>query len=67
MIRVVFFGSGFLGRSASGTGEVFTKLIQNLLAQHKELIEITLLIRNISGKKAVENHPEFSKCKILIQ
>ncbi len=66
MIRVVFFGSGFLGRSASGTGEVFTKLIQNLLAQHKELIEITLLIRNISEKKAVENHPEFSKCKILI-
>lgn len=63
-IRIAFLGSGFVGRSASGTALVAFKLIEGLLV--KPGIEITILVKNQAEQKWVREHSILKQCQTIL-
>jgi glycosyltransferase involved in cell wall biosynthesis len=54
-IRVGWFASGFVGRSASGTSYVARKAVTYLLAEHANSFEIVLFTKNKNESEAVKS------------
>lgn len=63
-IRIALLGSGFVGRSASGTALVALKLIEGLLA--KPEIEISILVKNETEQKWVKQHSILNRCETIL-
>lgn len=66
MIRIVFLGSGFISRQASGTAQVALKIIEHIVMKYKAEIEITILLNNQNEKKIVESDELLNNCKTIV-
>ena len=66
MIKVAWLASGFIGRTASGTGQTARKIVEYCVLNLKYEIEITLILKNENEANLVLADPVLSKCKIII-
>lgn len=64
-IRVGWFASGFVARSASGTSYVAKQTILFLLTHHRKNFEIVLFSKNQDETNFLKNSLEFSGAKII--
>jgi glycosyltransferase involved in cell wall biosynthesis len=65
-IRVAWFASAFIGRSASGTAQTARKIILNLILNHSDEIEIILLAKNNKEVNALRHESVFSTQRIIL-
>jgi glycosyltransferase involved in cell wall biosynthesis len=66
LISVVFFGSQFIGRSASGTAQVTYQLIKKLITEHKDTTKVHILLKNLEEYTLVRKDPSLENCNLII-
>lgn len=64
-MKVVWLGSGFINRPASGTAQTARKAIVNLSNNYQD-VEITVLVKSEHEFRVALIDPDLSKCKILL-
>jgi len=64
-IKVVWFASSFVGRSASGTGLTARKIIENLIRNHADTVKVYLLIKNDHEAALLAQDKFFKQVEII--
>jgi glycosyltransferase involved in cell wall biosynthesis len=64
-IRVAWFASSFIGRSASGTAQTARKLISHLIQNHLDEVEVILLAKNQLEVELIEKEKIFARVQII--
>jgi glycosyltransferase involved in cell wall biosynthesis len=64
-IRVAWFASSFIGRSASGTAQTARKLISHLIHNHSGDVEVILLAKNQLEVELIEKETIFAQVKVI--
>lgn len=65
-IRVAWFASAFIGRSASGTAQTARKILTHLIAEHSDYIEVVLLAKNVDEFNLLRTEHIFSNQEVII-
>jgi len=65
-IRVAWFASAFVGRSASGTAQTARKILTHLITDHSDDIEVILLAKNIDEFNLLMNEHIFSNQEVIL-
>ena len=63
-IRVAWLGSGFIGRSASGTAQTARKAIFYLSGLRTEDIEVTVLVKSKDEYEIAKKDKDLINCRI---
>jgi len=66
MIKVVWFASSFVGRSASGTAQAARKIVEYLVSNASDEVEVTLLLKNLDELDLVQKDKTLAACKRTI-
>ena len=66
MIKVAWFASGFVGRSASGTAQTARKIVEYLVSNANDVVEVTLLLKNLDELELVQKDKTLASCKWTI-
>lgn len=66
MISVVFFGSQFLGRYASGTAQVTERLIRHLILSYSKEVKVVILFKSLEEKSLIDRNPLYKKCEKIV-
>jgi len=65
-IRVAWFASAFVGRSASGTAQTARNILTYLITSHSDNIEVILLAKNIDEFNLLRNEHIFSNQEVIL-
>jgi glycosyltransferase involved in cell wall biosynthesis len=65
-IRVAWFASSFVGRSASGTAQTARKILTHLIVDHSDDIEVVLLAKNIDELNLLRDEHIFSNQEVIL-
>jgi glycosyltransferase involved in cell wall biosynthesis len=66
VIKVAWLGSGFIGRSASGTAQTARKAITYLSQFHEAKIEITVLVKSKDEYEKAIKDKDLTDCKVEV-
>jgi len=66
MMKVAWFASGFVGRSASGTAQTARKIVEYLVNNANDAVEVTLLLKNLDELNLVQKDKVLASCKFTI-
>lgn len=66
VIKIAWFGAGFVGRSASGTAQTARKAIVNLSKFYGVDIEITILLKSYKDFEIASKDSDLVNCKLEI-
>ncbi len=65
-IKVAWFASAFVGRTASGTAQTARKIIEYVLLNEAKKIEIVLIAKNNYEIDLIKNEPNLSQASIIL-
>ena len=65
-IRVAWFASAFVGRSASGTAQTARKILTHLITDHSDDIEVILLAKNIDEFNLLKDEQIFTNQEVIL-
>ena len=65
-IKVAWFGSSFIGRSASGTAQTARKSIVLLSRNFSDQVHVVLLIKNKFELEQAKSDPDLANCELML-
>jgi glycosyltransferase involved in cell wall biosynthesis len=66
LIKVAWFGSSFIGRSASGTAQTAKKSVVLLSKNFSHRVHITLLLKNKFELELAKSDPDLVNCELML-